>query len=386
MLALLLAGAAAGVAYGASGSGGHGGARNGGGEAPLAAGGVRVVSEVNLSHSDQYDTITILDGRLTLSGHTPGARDAAICHSAVVNPITLVLSRRRSGSCDNPMLSGVPVLPIEAGEPRVAFRGAGTGIGTDTVRIAHVTVAPPGYRVGAVVMRSPQISDEHPSWAYGDGYLWLYDGASSQGSEVLSISLTSGAVLARVSMPNIPRPILAADSDGLWMAPAVNSAGLAVYHLAPHATTATAAVRLNRQYVSWMVADGHDVWLDLAFGGTTQTLLRLHGDSAIPALRVTLRASTLDDEVQTQGGGAAVVGTATDGLWAAVPPLQGNTQRIVRIDPNTGTPHRVAIITPGYAAPNSVAYGSHAAIAYDHSMFLLDPPQGGGFSALYRIT
>ena len=95
------------------------------------------------------------------------------------------------------------------------------------------------YQVGPVLMRSPQISTAYPVWAYGDGYLWLYDGTTRPGSELLRISLTSGAVLARVSMPDLPRPILAADNDGLWVAPAVNGGGHAVYHVAPGATTAT---------------------------------------------------------------------------------------------------------------------------------------------------
>ena len=385
VMALLLAGAVAAVAYGASGSGGAGATRNGGGDAPLAAGGGHRVTELNLSRSGEYDTITLLHGRLTLSGQTVAARDVTVCHAAIVNARTLTLSQQRSGSCDDPTLSGEPVLPIEAGEPDVPFRGGGTGIGTDTVRVAHLTAAPPGYRVGPVVMRSPQISTAHPVWAYGDGYLWLYDGTSDRGSELLRISETSGAVLARVSMPALPRPILAADADGLWMAPAVNGGGQAVYHLAPGATTATPVLKLSRQYVGWMVAAGHDLWLDVSSGGKTQTLLRLHGASATPTLRVTLRTRTLDNEVQIQGGGATVVGGATDGLWTAVPPLSGNTQRIVRINPATGALTRVAALTPGYAAPNAVAYGSYEAIAYGGSMFLLDPP-AGGFSALYRIT
>ena len=394
VVALLLAGAVAAVAYGASGSDGGRATRNGRGEAPLAAGGGHVVTELNLSRSHVYDTITLLDGRLTLSGQTVGARDSTVCHSAVVNPRTLTLSRERSGSCADPTLSGEPVLPIQAGEPRVPFFPH-DGIGTDTVRIAHLTAAPPGYRVGPGLMRSPQISTAYPVWAYGDGYLWLYDGTTRPGSELLRISLTSGAVLARVSMPDLPRPILAADNDGLWVAPAVNGGGHAVYHVAPGATTATLVLkRSGPQYVAWMVAAGHDLWLDVASGGKTQTLLRLHGASATPTLHVTLRTSTLDNEVQTQGGGATVVGDATDGLWTAVPPRQGNTQRIVKVNPTTGTLTSIATLTPAYAAPNAVAYGSYEAVTYDGSMFLLDPPTDAGtypypptgFSALYRIT
>jgi len=221
----------AAVAYGASGSGGgHSAPAASGGNRPGAASIHHVVTEKNLSNDDNYNSIGRVGGRLVVTGSTVGRHGTTVCDAAVVDPTTLALSGVRSGSCDDPTLSGEPVLPIEAGEPRVPFFPH-DGIGTDTLRIAHLTAAPPAYHVGPVVMRTPQISTAHPVWAYGDGYLWLYDGTSSHGSEVLRISETSGAVLARVSMPNLPRPILAADADGLWMAPSVNGGGHALYHL-----------------------------------------------------------------------------------------------------------------------------------------------------------
>jgi hypothetical protein len=384
------------VAYGASGSGGGPSVpAASGGDRPAAASDHHVVSELNLSRRDSYDSISRVGGALVVTGSTVGRHGSAVCDAAVVDPATLALSRRRTGSCDDPSLAGERVLPIQAGEPRVPFPGGGTGIGTDTLRIAHLTQASPGYEIGPVVMRTPQISDEHPVWTFGDGYLWLYDGTSGDGSEVLRISQASGAVLARVSMPNLPRPILAANADGLWMAPSVNGGGHAVYHLSLGASTATPILRLNHGYVGWMVAAGHDLWLDVAAGGKTQTLLRLHGAGATPTLRATLQTSTLDNEAEIQGGGAAVVGDETDGLWTAPRPISGNTQRILELNPATGALTHVATLTPAYTAPNAVAYGSYQAVAYDGSMFLLDPPvvsgssypyRPTGFSALYRIT
>jgi hypothetical protein len=396
LIALIAAGGVAAVAYGASGSGGgRATARSGrGGALPAVVHG-RVV-ELDLSRSDRYDTITRLRGRLVLSGRTV-AQGKLLCDAAVVDPVTLTLSDKRSGSCEDPALSGEPVLPIVTAEPRVPFF-PNNGIATETVRISYRASVPPGYRVGPVVMRYPQISTSSPSWAYGDGYLWLYDGTTGQGSELLRISLTSGVVTGRVAMPNMPRPILAADADVVWIAPAVNGAGDTVYHLAPAANHATAVFKLTRQYVAWIVAAGHNVWLDTASGGKTQTLWRLTGASAKPTLRMTLRTSSLGNEVQAQRGGSVVVGDAAGGLWTAVPPRSGNTQRIVRINPATGRLTTIAVITPAYSAPNAVAYGSYEAVTLNGSMFLLDPPTGigtgpggaltppSGFSALYRIT
>jgi hypothetical protein len=358
----------------------------GGGASFGAVGSGRVVTEVNLSKGDRYDTIARVGGRLILSGSTVSRSDSTVCNSAVVNPATLVLSQARSGNCDDPALAGERVLPIITGEPNVPWIGG--GVGTDTVRISHITSAAPGYRVGPVVMSVPQISDEHAGWTYGDGYRWLYDGTTRQGSELLRISLTTGSVLQRLAMPDVPRPILAADDDGLWMAPAVNSGGHTVYHVELGASAATPVFSLpGLQYAAWVVAAGHDVWLNVGSGSKTETLWRLVGASATRTLHVTQRTSSLDNEVETQGGGTTMVGNANDGLWTAVPATSGTEQRIVRITPSTGALTNIALVTPGYANPSMVLYGTWEAVTFDGSMYLLDPPNGStGFSALYRIT
>jgi hypothetical protein len=396
VFALLAAAAIAALAYGAAGSGGgqsHTRA-SGGTPPPGAVAGGHVVTEASFSKGDTYDAITRVGTRLILSGQVVDRNGVNACHSAVLNPTTLALSKARSGNCDDPALAGEQVLPIITGEPKVAFAGGGTGIGTETVRISHLTADARGYHVGPVVMSFPQISTEHAGWAYGDGYLWIYDGTTLQGSELLRISLTNGAVLQRIPMPDLPRLILAADDDGLWMAPAVNGGGSAVYHVAPGASAATPVFRLQRSYASWMVAAGHNVWLNVGSGSKTETLWRLVGADATRTLHVTLRTSATNNEVEAQGGGAAVVGDASDGLWTAVPPLSGNEQRIVTINPTSGKLTNVAVITPGYASPNAVAYGTWEAVTFDGSMFLLDPPGYSGtypyaptgFSALYRVT
>ena len=396
VLALLAAAAIAALAYGAAGSGGgqsHARASDGP-PAPGAIASTHIVTEAKFVPGDSYDAITRVGGRLILSGQVVGHKGVSAYHTAVLNPTTLVLSDARSGNCDDPAVAGEPVLPIITGEPKVAFTGGGSGIGTETVRISHITADAPGYVVGPVVMSFPQISDEHAGWVYGDGYLWLYDGTTLQGSELLRISLTSGAVLQRIPMPNLPRPILAADADGLWMAPAVNGGGSAVYHVAPGASAATPVFRLQRSYVSWMVAAGHDLWLNVGSGGKTETLWRLAGADATPTFHTILRTSATNNEVETQGGGTAVVGDASDGLWTAVPPLAGNTQKIVTINPASGKLTDVAGITPNNVSPSAGSGGTWAAITFDGSMFLLDPPGYSatypyaqtGFSALYRIT
>jgi hypothetical protein len=353
-----------------------------------------VVGEVNLSKGDRYDTIARVSDRLVLSGQTVASNGAAACHEAIVNPATLVLSQVHSGNCDDPALTGERVLPIETVERNSLPPGG--GVFTETVRIAYVTSSSPGYRLGPVVMTFPQESTGRPGWVYGDGCLWLCDGETRQASDLLRISTANGAVLQRLAIPRVDRPLLAVDDDGLWIAPAVNSGGHSVYHVAPGASTAATLFSLpGPQYAAWMVAAGHDVWLEVGSGSASETLWRLVGASAKRTLHITMPTSALDGEVETQGGGSTVVGNTTDGLWTAVPPPSGNTQRIVRINPASGALTTVAVITPGYAVPNAIAYGGPvSAVTFDHAMYLLDPPTHSGnypyaptgFSALYRIA
>jgi hypothetical protein len=204
-----------------------------------------IVKSINLTGSGPFESLALVDGRLILSGglvgslfpsasiasspHSPVSR---VCHSAVVNPLTLKLTDLRTAACDDPALYGVRVLPVN-------YAANGQGY-TSTVRIAHTTVSPRGYTVGPVVMRYEEASDTDAEWVYGDGYLWIYEPMTTSGSELLQVSLTSGAVVDRVGMPVISRPLLATDDDGLWLVPAITSGftgrpPLALYHIKPGA-------------------------------------------------------------------------------------------------------------------------------------------------------
>ena len=70
-----------------------------------------------------------------------------------------------------------------------------------------------------------EASDTDAVWTYGGGYLWIYDSATKSGAELVQVSEMTGAVVNAVAMPNISRPLLAANDTGLWLAPANNSLG-----------------------------------------------------------------------------------------------------------------------------------------------------------------
>jgi len=378
--------------------------------ASAAAGGPRrdsnqhaTVSSLRLSPADLYETLALVDGRLILSGgpegesafpsasFTAGPRfpPAKGCHSSVLDPATLTLSGERTGDCIDPRLYGVDVLPLNSvdnGTPRGS-----------TVRIVHATAT--GYAVGPVVMRYSEYSDTNAEWVFGDGYLWLYDPTTTRGAVVLRISQSTGAVLQTIHMPWVDRPLLAADSDGFWIAAAVNSgfdpssAG-GLYRLAP-GMARPVLVRKIRSDAYWMLAAGHSLWLDVNHDGKSSTLLRFDGTSTNPALDIRAQFSAGFD-VETGYQQIGYAGDSTAGIWTVVPQGPGQTQqRVVRIDPASGRPSQVASITP----PGSfdMEYASVPVAVLGGSVFFLDPPSvsypGGtsaatvqGSSALYRVT
>ncbi len=166
--------------------------------------------------------LTTVGNKLVLTGppsgtDIPGA-DLS-CDSVVVDPATLKLSRFSQASCADARLWGEAVPPVFSIEQHVFWGHGSEGINTGEVRIARLSGAAPGYSLGPVVLRYPNASGR-PQWATGAGYLWLSSGTSGPHAEIFRISLTTGAVLQRVALADIVRPILSVDDDGLWTAPA----------------------------------------------------------------------------------------------------------------------------------------------------------------------
>jgi hypothetical protein len=370
-------------------------------------GAAAAVAELNLSHGNLYDTISVVNGRLLLSGGhgegdslLPSGAGAASphsppghCETALVDPATLTLSRRQSGSCEDPRLYGLRALPIN-------FIDNGT-TNRSSVRIAHALPGG-GYRIGPVVMRYSEYSDTDAEWVYGDGDLWIYDCLTTRGSVLLRVSQRTGALLQLIHMPNVDRPLLAADDDGLWLAPAVNS-GFAppsangIYRVAAGMSRPVLVARLHRDDdVAWIVASAHSIWLDVNHSGRTETLMRFDATSRTPALDVREHSGPGFEGVDLGQGQPGYAGDAAEGLWTIDPQVPDYPQqRVVRIDPSNGRAATVATITPpdGYR----VEYSSPPVALLAGSLFFLDPPTlsypGGtsgqvvaGPSFLYRVT
>jgi hypothetical protein len=357
------------------------------------------VATLDLSHSDKYSEIAVVDDRILLYGSTSQSVDpevAGTCYSASVDPSSLVLNDERSSSCADPALQGRLVLPVFATDKGLP---AGTGGPTAVVRIAHVVPHYPGYTLGPVVMTFPALAraDSGPTWIYGGGDLWLYEWDNPGGIDLMRISATTGAVLQRVRVPKIWHAILAYNDEGLWIAPSgQTSSPEALYLIAPGGTHARAVFQFPGEgFAKWIVGSGDSLWLNAQprpVSGVGEVWM-LRGPAAKAVWHVPESASLV--QVFETLGGSGMIGDAADGLWAA-PPTAYDEQQVVRIDPMSGALSIEAVLKAGYSG--SAKYlilsplNSWTGVTLAGSFFLLDPPcqcgtqSDGRFSALYRVT
>jgi hypothetical protein len=209
------------------------------------------VATVDLSQSDKYSEIAVVDGRILLYGSTSQGDDLEVtdtCYSASVDPSSLVLSDERSGTCADPALEGRQVLPVFATDKnssRVLVHQSAV------VRIAHVVPHSPGYTLGPVVMTFPAYAwgDSAPTWIYGGGDLWLYEWDNPGGVDLMRISATTGDVLQRLRVPKVWHPVLAYNDDGLWVAPSGQSGSSQLYLVAPGGHSRDAGLPVPRPRV-----------------------------------------------------------------------------------------------------------------------------------------
>lgn len=230
------------------------------GAAASAATAGPAVSTLSLPAGAAFSGVQPVGNRLLVSG---GEISGANCDWLVVDQGLGVESPLPSASCERPPAAPEPVVPVQFPV---------TDSNESTARIARPNPTPSRVTYGPVVMRFNDVSDTHLEWVYGPGRLWLYDVAALRRTtgparaEVLAVSSTTGRVVQTVSVPRLDRPLLAADSDGLWIAASPESgAGPAAptYFLASGAH-APRLVHRGGYAAFWIVASGHGVWEDIA--------------------------------------------------------------------------------------------------------------------------
>ena len=305
-----------------------------------------------------------------------------------VDPASLSLGAVTRGSCDDPELSGerVAIDVINPDGGSVAF----------TTSIA-ITVTDPKTgtrRTGPVVMRISEASDTYPVVAYGGGSLWVYDVDTSNGPEAIQVSATTGQVEDVVRTPEMYRPIMAANGDGLWLGNSIEGSAVAgtVFHVAPASHVVTIVVPSPNDAVDWMVADTGHVWASIRPSNAPglSNVWRFDGSKATVAFRT--------PEPSLEQGPNFVVGDEQDGLWLTTPdpplgdrpaPTDNQHLDVVKLDPNTGKPTVEAVLPPLAQLDAELQTASRQSAFSQGSYFLLQSPSVGGytgFTQLLRVT
>ncbi len=307
---------------------------------------------------------------------------------AVAAPTTTIHLIVPGYGCDDPALFG----------ERVSFvvNNPNDGSPAFTSSIA-ITVTDPGTgarTTGPIVMRFSEASNTRPVAAYGGGSLWIYDVDTNNGPEAIQVSATTGKVEDVVRTPALSRPIIAANSDGLWLGNSIQGSPTAgtVFHVAPASQVVTTVDPSPSDAVDWMVADQGHVWAGIRPSSVNGVLSvwRFDGPNAPVAFRT--------PEPSLQTGPNLVVGDEQDGLWLTTPeppigdypaPTDNQHLDVVKLDPNTGRPAVEAVLPPlAQPAADSQTAAGQAAF-FGGSYFLLQSPSVGGytgFTQLLRVT
>jgi hypothetical protein len=348
------------------------------------------VSSLTLPTAYTFFGLDTDSGPLSLNGAVASTDPNAPCIRTPLDLGTLTLGAVTTGACGDPALSGerVAIDVINPDGGSLAF----------TTSIA-VTVTDPKTgtpKTGPVIMRISEASDTNPVEAFGGGSLWIYDVDTSNGPEAIQVSATSGQVQDVVRTPELYRPIMVANADGLWLGNSIEGSPVAgtLFHVAPGSHMVTTVVPSPNDAVDWMVADSGHVWAAIRPNSSTLlTLWRFDGPKATVAFRT--------PEPSLEAGTNFVVGDQQDGLWLTAPdPPFGDTPSptdnqhldVVRLDPNTGKPTVEAQLPPldQLAAEMQTIAGQAAFFAGNYFLLqqLQSPSESGyeRFTQLLRIT
>jgi hypothetical protein len=337
---------------------------------------------------DQGDGLS--GAHLALTGQPVAADDtidSTQCVMAPVDPDALKVGDVTRGSCNDPLLQGESVAPV--------FGVSGHGNQT-TLSIAAADSSTGAFSVGPVIMTFASTSDTRAEYTFGGGSLWIYDAVTSFGPVAVQVSERTGKVVDTVVIPELFRPLLAANDDGLWIGNSVegSSSPDVLYHVASGSTRVTGFVtslpsgerpRFTRD-VEWLTASGHNVWAGVGPAGGQQTIWRFEGPNAKAVFHVP------DRDYKPFG---VVVGSVSEGLWTEVTPPrvplvdQDNAgfEDVLYINPTTGSERLVAQVpssTPYFAGPTA----NEMAI-FNGRLYILVPPteptDNAGIQVLVRV-
>ena len=229
------------------------------------------VTSVALPQDYWFNALATDAAHLLLTGTPASTGQDTACVAAPVDTTALNVGAVVTGDCSDPALIGRTVTAVNSYIPLT---------NNATISIAHVDAGK--VTTGPVVMTYDHSSTSNPVTAYGGGWLWIYDVATTNGPEAIQVSATSGRVVEVVRMPQLYRPIAAANSDGLWLGDSscCGPAAAVIFHVAPGSHTAATVMpdsRNGAEFVDWLVADEGHLWAGTRSGDTDEVLRRFDG-------------------------------------------------------------------------------------------------------------
>lgn len=377
-LAVVAAGVGVGIAASKTGGGGQAGhqaaVRPG---LPMAAAPPVAAPKppgVPLPSSALFTQIAVTGNGLLLSGQTSASAGSKTptCVAATVDPVSLAIGPGQTGSCGDPRLYG---QTVEAVNTPIA--------GTNNATLSIDTADPTSGQVsdGPTVMTYGSYSDTRPVIAQGTQWLWVYDVETTNGPELLQVSAQSGEVVDTIAMPELYRPFLAADDDGVWVANSQNESPVApALSYVVAGASAPRVVQSGPLPICWLTASGASAWVGAGLqGACAEETTERFSDAGPSALY-----STPDDATPL-----SVIGNEANGLWTFQWSSAG--QQILSIDPDTGS-ESVAATVPAVPQPEFTDQGlaPGQGVYFDGAIYLLEPPfhlDGYiGYSSLVRVV
>jgi hypothetical protein len=339
------------------------------------------VSSISLpaTSSEGFSTIATTSGGLLLTGALQTVGSTPLCDYSSLDPETLQLGQVHTSDCDDPAAFG-QTISLVSGPEYNSNPGPSA-----TARIARLDARTGQVSDGPVIFTYLDASDTRPLSAYADGWMWVYDVATNHGSEVLQVSST-GRVVDTIAMPQMFRPILAANDAGLWLGDSLDGYGSGIdtlYRVAP-GSRAPVVVVAGSRVVTWLQADSGHLWAGVAsVPVTSQTIWRFDGSKSTPAFTAPL-----------PGTDSTVIGDASQGLWTvrwrSPSPARSpapEPQQVLQINPSTGR-HSIMTTLPPLPASYTTGLSQGQAAVLDGYIYILEPPYrpGMAYPELIRVA
>ena len=333
---------------------------------------------VTLPSGYSFNSVSSTEQGLLISGVIPvGAAEQ--CVYASVDEMSVKVGPLQTAGCDDPRVNGRTASVVTG--------SAGMG-SENSARIATVDPATGQVSLGPPVFSYLVGSDTGVESAYGGGWLWVYEVATSRGPEVLQVDATTGHVVDAVSTPVIYRPVLAANDSGLWIGTTAYGEQQhtdTLYRVAPGSHAAVTVVA-GAQIVNWLQADPDHLWAGIAtaqylqggsFSGSlsNEAIWRFNGSDSTAAYAVSLDGFNY----------TSVVGDESDWLWTERWPESASGDspsleppEIVRINPDTGA-QTVLDVLPAVLEPTgpnrSEGFNIGQATVINGYLYILQPAQ-----------